>query len=295
MSEEHSEYKIEGRPSTIFRTVKNKDNPYVMIDRRPLDNPALSFKAKGILTYLMSRPNGWEVCIIDLAKRSTEGISAIRSGLKELRNAGHMRYIVDRAAGRFIAWRIEVYEIPKVGIFDSPPDEAIDELPPFCDYPQVDKPQVENHTQVLKELSNNEFKKENANALSFKNLQKANQKMDAILKNERVVAEKQNNGWPGREKMPESIRDLLDMYVELTGQKPGKAKLMDWLSTGQEWLEMGIQSDDLRMAYKAARPGKGNGFLVTRPGSLTSVAHEIQGKLDYENSREYHPTSKIVD
>jgi hypothetical protein len=68
MSEEHSEYKIEGRPSTIFRTVKNKDNPYVMIDRRPLDNPALSFKAKGILTYLMSRPNGWEVCIIDLAK-----------------------------------------------------------------------------------------------------------------------------------------------------------------------------------------------------------------------------------
>ena len=50
MSEERKPYKIEGRTPTIYRVVKNKDNPYVMIDRRPVDNPALSFKAKGILT-----------------------------------------------------------------------------------------------------------------------------------------------------------------------------------------------------------------------------------------------------
>ncbi len=40
MSEQQAPYKIEGRPATIFRTVKNKDNPYVMIDRRPM----VSFK-----------------------------------------------------------------------------------------------------------------------------------------------------------------------------------------------------------------------------------------------------------
>ena len=138
MSEQRKEYKIDGRPSTIYRVVKNKDNPYVMIDRRPVDNPSLSFKAKGILTYLLSRPDGWEVSVADLIKHGTEGEAAVRSGLKELKEAGHMRYTQSRNQGRITGWLIEVFEVP---------------IPPDRDFQQVENLNEENRTQVLKELN----------------------------------------------------------------------------------------------------------------------------------------------
>jgi hypothetical protein len=140
-------YKIEGRPSTIFRTVKSKDNPYVMTDRRPVDNPRLSFKAKGILTYLLSRPDGWEVSVTDLCNHATDGEASIRSGLKELREAGHMRYTVSREQGRITGWLIEVYEVPIEQ--PQPPDRDFQEV----ENPQVEKQDLENRTQVLSTLS----------------------------------------------------------------------------------------------------------------------------------------------
>lgn len=139
MSEERKAYKIEGRTPTIYRVVKNKDNPYVMIDRRPVDNPALSFKAKGILTYLLSRPDGWEVSVADLIKHGKEGEGAVRSGLKELKLAGHMKYTKSRNQGRITGWLIEVFEIPQS---------------PDRDFQDVDNPDVENRGQVLSTLSN---------------------------------------------------------------------------------------------------------------------------------------------
>ena len=136
--EEKIPYRIEGRPPTIYRVVKSSDNPYVMIDRRPIDNPKLSFKAKGILTYLMSRPDGWEVSVADLIKRSTDGEASVRAGLKELKEAGHMRYTQSRKSGRITGWLIEIFEIP---------------LPPHRDFLNVEIQDVENRGQVLKTLS----------------------------------------------------------------------------------------------------------------------------------------------
>lgn len=75
---------------TIYRTKKDKDNPYVMIDKRILANPKLSWKAKGIWTYLMSKPDDWEVILADIEKRSTDQNRAVRSGLQELRDAGYI-------------------------------------------------------------------------------------------------------------------------------------------------------------------------------------------------------------
>lgn len=138
MTEQKKEYKIEGRPATIYRVVKNKDNPYVMVDRRPIDNPQLSYKAKGMLTYLLSRPDGWEINMTDLLKHGTDCEAKIRSGLKELKKAGHMRYTVSRNQGRITGWLIEVFEFPN---------------PPDSDFQQVENLQVENQTQVLSKLN----------------------------------------------------------------------------------------------------------------------------------------------
>ena len=170
MSEQKAEYKIEGRPATIFRTIKSKDNPYVMIDRRPVDNPNLSFKAKGILTYLLSRPDGWEVNQVDLAKRSTDGLASVKAGVKELQKAGHLRHqAVRNSTGQIISHIWEVYEVPQVEnrLLDTPQLDSQVLDTPTGGQPEVEKPQDgfttsgESHAISIKYLSNKELSIEN--------------------------------------------------------------------------------------------------------------------------------------
>lgn len=157
MSKTQKEYKITGREKTIFRIKKSPDNPYVMIDRRPIDNPKLSFKAKGILTYLLSRPDGWEVNVPDLVNHGTDGPAAIRAGLKELRKCGHIRYNQEREGGYIKRWVIEVYEVPEAFAQGDDGEKVLD-----CDFLQVgnlqvENLQVENRGEVLSNLSNTDL------------------------------------------------------------------------------------------------------------------------------------------
>jgi DnaD/phage-associated family protein len=102
---------VSERTKTIFRVEKNADNPFVMIDRRPIENPALSWRAKGILTYLISRPDNWIVRLGDLVKRSPDGVYAVRAALKELTNAGHLTRKEERENGKFKQYVLLVHEV----------------------------------------------------------------------------------------------------------------------------------------------------------------------------------------
>lgn len=128
---------------TIFRVEKNKDNPFVMIDRRPIENPNLSWRAKGVLTYLISRPDNWTVRLGDLVKRSTDGSAAIRKAVRELRDAGHIVYNVERENGRIKQWILQVHEVPLL----------------LSDFQQVEIQQVEirtvNDTESINENDSN--------------------------------------------------------------------------------------------------------------------------------------------
>lgn len=164
MSETVKEYRIEGREPTIFRVMKNKDNPYVMVDRRPIDNPRLSYKAKGILTYLLSRPDGWEVNVPDLVNHGIDGPAAIRTGLKELRAAGHIKYNPHREGGYIKKWVIEVYEVPNAMAQGNEGEAILDddfrnvEENLDGDFLQVGNQQVGNRREVLSTLNRTDKK-----------------------------------------------------------------------------------------------------------------------------------------
>jgi len=97
---------------TIFRRAKDRENPYVMIDRDVFQNDELSWKAKGLLGYLLSRPDDWIVRMADLANQSTDGMAAVRSAVKELEDAGYMiRARTQDDEGKF-EWTVEVHELP---------------------------------------------------------------------------------------------------------------------------------------------------------------------------------------
>lgn len=109
---------VKANDKMIIRVAKNKDNPYVMMNKTGLNDPRLSFKAKGILAYLLSKPDDWKVMVSELINSSTDGKTAVYSGLKELEENGYLKrvrvYRRDERTGKKVIdhWETVVYERP---------------------------------------------------------------------------------------------------------------------------------------------------------------------------------------
>lgn len=98
---------------TIIRTEKSKEKPFVMIERIIFEDDGLSWRAKGLLGYLLSRPDNWSVCVADLVNRSTDGRDSCYAALKELGEAGYISKEAKTAeAGRFAGYDYLVHESP---------------------------------------------------------------------------------------------------------------------------------------------------------------------------------------
>ncbi len=95
----------------------HKKSNFVIIDSKILNNPRLSWKAKGLLAYLLSKPDGWQFYETEIAKRSKDGRDSVATGLKELENEGYLqRSWIRNDKGKFIGRQWDVYESPNIGI-----------------------------------------------------------------------------------------------------------------------------------------------------------------------------------
>jgi len=109
---------------TIIRTNKRENNnPFVMIERAIFENKTLSWKAKGLLGYLLSRPDNWSVCVADLVERSADGRDSCYGAIKELGDAGYIKKEEKpKKAGRFSGYEYVVYEQPLCNTNNVPQD-----------------------------------------------------------------------------------------------------------------------------------------------------------------------------
>lgn len=95
----------------IIRISKDKSNPYVIINKQFLQDKRLSWKAKGIMAYLLSLPDDWQIYEEELSDHSDDGIKALKSGIKELLDLGYMkRTKVRNKQGRYSGWQYDVHE-----------------------------------------------------------------------------------------------------------------------------------------------------------------------------------------
>lgn len=79
----------------IYRTIEDKN--YTFLTCYHLDDNRLSLEAKGIHSYILSRPNEWEVNVDHLVKMGTEGESVVKKAVNELINYGYIqRYRIFR-------------------------------------------------------------------------------------------------------------------------------------------------------------------------------------------------------
>jgi uncharacterized phage protein (TIGR02220 family) len=96
---------------SILRVEKNAN--YVVMNRTALNDKRLSWKAKGIMAYMLSMPDDWVFYITELTKHSTDGEKAFRSGLKELKENGYVKRNAVREGNKIVGWETIVTEIPQ--------------------------------------------------------------------------------------------------------------------------------------------------------------------------------------
>ena len=93
--------------------VKKESGNFVTIHKGFIQDSNLSWKAKGLLLYLLSRPDDWKIYETELVKHTSDKLSSLKSGIKELEKAGYIERKRKRDdKGRLQGYDYEVYEQP---------------------------------------------------------------------------------------------------------------------------------------------------------------------------------------
>jgi hypothetical protein len=142
--------------STI-RTIKNKD--FSVICNTFLRDERLSWKAKGILAYLLSKPDDWEVKVTDLIKRSRDGREAVYSAVNELLSMGYMQRTSERLRGKFVGCEYILFETGMPQIADLPVTENPNAEKPDSEKPDSEKPDSASIYKQILSIPNTEYNK----------------------------------------------------------------------------------------------------------------------------------------
>ena len=132
----------------VFRIERTRD--YTVMSNHHLKNPELSLKAKGLLSMMLSFPDGWNYSERGLASICKEGVDAIHSAIKELESTGYMeRHQLRGKGGRIVDTEYVIYEKPHTSDMDSPDTEN-----PDMDSPDAAAPEPENPGELNNKKSN---------------------------------------------------------------------------------------------------------------------------------------------
>lgn len=141
---------------SIIRTVHDREHPYAQINRATLSDARLSWGARGLLIYLLSKPHNWEVRMSNLQQMSPAGRDAVRALIWELQKYRYLtRTKQQDEQGRW-EWICEVREIPAPG--EPLPDENAksrkSKAKPSTGFPSMVDPSTAK-ASIYKEVSSN--------------------------------------------------------------------------------------------------------------------------------------------
>lgn len=99
--------------SGIIRVVHDREHPYVMVSRALAQQRGLSYEARGLMLYLLSKPKDWQARMADLQAEGAIKRTALRSILHELEAAGYLvRERVWNPETKRLTWITNIYETP---------------------------------------------------------------------------------------------------------------------------------------------------------------------------------------
>ena len=138
----------------VFRVEKTRD--YTVMANHHLRNTALSLKAKGLLSLMLSLPEDWDYTTKGLARICRDGVDSICATVRELEDAGYIiRERVRNANGRLGSIEYTILEQPRPP--EPKPGKPVRKNPvqvkPVLDSPALEKPEQENPEQLNKKES----------------------------------------------------------------------------------------------------------------------------------------------
>lgn len=137
----------------VFRVERNKG--YTVMSNHHLRNKELSLKAKGLLSQMLSLPEGWDYTLAGLSHINRESVDAIRTAVWELEKAGYIERRQGRdEKGKMTAIEYIIYEQPQP-LSDNP----------ILENPTTDKPMTENPAQLNKDILSKE--KSNTDSINY--------------------------------------------------------------------------------------------------------------------------------
>ena len=134
----------------VFRVEKNKN--YTTMSNYHLRDKKLSYKAKGLLSFMLSLPNTWDYSMNGLVSVSKENIGSIRTILHELEENRYLiRSRYQNNKGQF-QYEYSIYEHP------------------YTENPHTVIPNTEEYAQI------------NTNIINTKNIDKIDKQFNTITK-----------------------------------------------------------------------------------------------------------------
>lgn len=94
----------------VFKIDKTKN--YTVMSNFHLQDRNLSYKAKGLLSFMLSLPEDWDYSLAGLVSVSKENIKAIRTILNELKDNGYLAIEQDRGDKGYYKYNYIIYEQP---------------------------------------------------------------------------------------------------------------------------------------------------------------------------------------
>lgn len=222
---------------------------YTVIDNQAIEDARLSWRALGLLAYLLSRPDNWEANYRHLASLRGDGQHSIRSVLKELEEMGYIERRRERDASGKFQWVQVIYENSRVA--------------PCGDSPRMVAQRAVDHAMVdQRAVEGAEGKTEDP----IPDVPSTETKAEAERLCELLAERMEANGCK-RPTITKTWVDDMDRMLRLDGREPEKvANCIRWSQSDPFWrgnilspAKLRKQYDQLRLAAMRAPRGGSRG------------------------------------
>ena len=192
----------------VFR-IKKTGN-FTVMSNTHLKEKAMSLKAKGLLSVMLSLPDEWDYSIAGLEKLSSDGTDGTKKALKELEKFGYLIRRPMKEKGKITDWEYLIFEKPQV------------------EKPQVEKPQQSNtYTSSTQEL--------NKEGLSVEgNSVDVNEDNPEKIKKFKPPTVEEVAAYVATRKTKIDPEKFVNHY-QSNGWMVGKTKMKDWKAAVRTW------------------------------------------------------------
>lgn len=223
----------------IIRTKHNKQNPFVMINKKGLEDPNLSWQAKGLWAFLLSKFDEWTINVTHLSKiyeKKGGGEKAIYAMLNELIEHGYCeREKIRDDKGLFVETYYNILEF-KNKVPHSPERNAVE--------PDADKRPLNKKDSLPKKENSDISCGANAPPVASAIAERLKilllSKLDSINTKRKALSDKQLIDW-NRE------IDLM-MRIDKRTEQDIEA-LIKWFATDKFWSKTIQSADSLRRNF----------------------------------------------